>query len=95
MKLKHESLGVSVEFVDELLNRHVDAWMTAMRAHNPEWRSLPFTDVATEYVRAACKAEMLDGLDPEGLGDMKTAEVHFIATAIDLRLAEAMVVPPE
>jgi len=95
MKLKHESLGIEVEFVDELLNKHVDAWMAAMRNFNSRWRSFSFTDVATLYVRAACEANMLNGFDPEGLGDMKVAEVHFIATEIDKRLAEAMVIPPE
>jgi hypothetical protein len=95
MKLTHESLGISVDFVDELLNKHVDAWMTAMRDFNPQWRSFPFTDMATQYVKAACEAHMLNGLDPEGLGDMKAAEVHWIAGEVDRFMAEALVVPPE
>jgi len=95
MKLKHESLGVEVEFVDELLNKHVDAWLTAMRDFNSKWRSFPFSDVATLYVRAACKANMLNGFDPKDLEDMKAAEVHWIASEIDVKMAEALVIPPE
>ena len=95
MKLTHESLGVEVDFVDELLNKHVDAWMTAMRDFDPRWRSLSFQDTATEYVRAACEAHMLNGLDPENLGDMKPAHVHWIAGEIDERMTEALKIPPE
>jgi len=95
MKLKHESLGVEVEFVDELLNKHVDAWLAAMRDFDPKWRSLPFSDIATQYVRAACKADMLNGFDPDSLGDMKAAQVHWLAGEVDQRMAEALVIPPE
>ena len=95
MKLTHESLDISVDFVDELLNKHVDAWMTAMRDFNPKWRSFPFSDVATQYIRAACKANMLNGFNPEGLDNMKPAQVHWLAGEVDQRMAEALVIPPE
>ena len=95
MKLEHKGLGVEVEFVDDLLNKHVDAWLAAMRAHNVRWRTVPFSDTATQYVVAACEAGMLNGLDPDSLGDMKAAQVHWIAGEIDARIAEAIVIPPE
>jgi hypothetical protein len=95
MRLEHKSLGVSVEFVDEILNRHVDAWMAAMRDFDPKWRSLPFSDCATAYVRAASMSEMLNGFESDAIEDMKPAVVHWLASEIDGKIAEALVIPPE
>lgn len=93
MRLEHKGLGASIDFVDDLLNRHVDAWMTAMREWDPKWRSLPFSDCATAYVRAGIKADMLNGLeDPDNL---QASVVHWIASEIDSRIAEAITIPPE
>lgn len=95
MRLEHKGLDVSVEFVDNLLTRHVDAWMEAMRKWDPNWRSRPFSETTTQYVLAGLSCHMCNGFKPEELGDMKPAITHWIASEIDRRIAEAIVIPPE
>ncbi len=96
MNLKNEGLGVSVELVDELLQRHVEAYFVALRdiaGDNQIDFSVP--ERMGNYVRAGCRSGILNTISEEDVDDMSPKSINWLASKIDNHIAEASEVPPE
>ena len=65
MNLQNESLGVSAEMVDDLLQRHVEAYFLALRDLGGEV-TLSIPENMGNSVRAACRAEILNIMKNSG-----------------------------
>ena len=95
MKLENEKLGLSVEVVDPILQRHVEAFFKAKRELDGD-NAIRLSSVEHHgsILRAAWKAGIL--LPPElGVADMKPAVVRWVARKLDELIGETLEIPPE
>ena len=98
MKLKHESLGTSVELADELLQRHVEAFFLNLRelsGGNEAMFDLSAPENSGNAIRAACEAKIILDMDSSDVENMSPASIFWLAPQIDQILREALEVPPE
>ncbi len=94
MNLLNESLGVSAEMVDDLLQRHVEAYFLALRDLGGEV-SLSVPENMGNSVRAACRAEILNTISEGDVDEMKPAAINWIAVKLDDHIAGALIISPE
>jgi hypothetical protein len=96
MRLEHKGLGVSVELLDELLQRHVEAYFVALRELGGEDYLNSSTPERSGYwVRAGCRSGILNSLSEEDVSGMKPAAVMWLSAKLDEHIASAMEIPPE
>ena len=96
MRLEHKKLGIVAELQDELLQRHVEAYFVALRELGGEKSfDLSTPQRLGNYVRAGCKAGILNTVHAEDVDGMKPAAVAWLAQKLDSHIAQALTIPPE
>lgn len=96
MRLEHKGLGVSVELLDELLQRHVEAYFIALRDLTGENAiELSSPERMGHFVRAACRSGILNHIAEDDVADLPPSQVNWLAGKIDDHLAKALDIPPE
>ena len=96
MRLEHKGLGVSVELLDELLQRHVEAYFIALREIGGEdYLNSSTFERSGNWVRAACRSEILNSVEENDVGDMRPAVVLWMAAKLDEHISSATEIPPE
>jgi len=96
MRLEHKSLGVSAELLDDVRQRHIEAYFTALRELGGE----QYLDQSTpkrlgNFVRAGCDSGILNSIHKEDVDDMKPSAVAWVAQKLDAHIASFLEIPPE
>lgn len=96
MRLEHKGLGISAELIDELLQRHVEAYFIALRdVSGDNSLDLSTPERCGNWVRAGCRSGILNSINEEDVGNMKPAAVLWLAGKLDDHVASVMEIPPE
>lgn len=94
MDLTIEGLPEGVALEDTILQRHLEAFYSGMRAEFRDWRNLPMIEVGGAYCRAAIKAKVLTGISPKDLAELPPVVVQAVAREIDELIGAAITIPP-
>jgi len=95
MKIENEKLGLSVQIVEPILQRHVEAFFKAKRELDGD-NAIRLSSVEHHgsIVRAAYRATIL--LPPEqSVAEMKPAVVRWLGRKLDELIGETLEIPPE
>lgn len=96
MNLQNESLGVSAELTDELLQRHVEAYFIALRDLGGDNQlDLSTPERMGNYVRAGCRSGILNHIEEKDVDDLAPAAVNWLAVELDEHIAKALSIDPE
>ena len=93
MRLQHKSLGVEVELLEDLKQRHVEAYFIALREIETPDPSTP--QRLGNFVRAGCVSGILNSIHAEDVADLTPAAVAWLAQKLDAHIAKALTIPPE
>lgn len=95
MRLENVPLDVAADFVEPLLQRHVEQFFKEQRALNGSNDvRLSSPEYQGNMLRAAWTAGVL--LEPkQDVGAMRAAQVRWLAQKVDTLLGEALSIPPE
>jgi len=91
---EHKGLGVSATVPDDLRYRDVEAFFKARRELGGD-ESISSPEYCGTIVRAAARLGWIEGVDENGVGELKGGAVIWLSGKIQGEVTGAMAVPPE
>ena len=95
MKIENQKLEISAELLDDLRQRHVEAFFRAARDLQGGELNVSSPEYTGITVRAAARAGLLSGVNEGDVDDMRPAAVRVLAAGINDHISEALAVPGE